>query len=150
VTADRVAEALAALETAEKGATPGPWRFGDGYEWEPDDLVAPTVIEEWPREKFDDPTEDLHHVKRVGTTTDWDGADADFVEVWRNAAPALLALVKAAVALLEDDESRPGGWGPDITMQEPVRAALAELAEAVLSPPPSPGTWSWLAWLLGP
>ena len=63
---DRVAEALAILEAAEKEAEPGPWRR------DMNGMVA-----------------DARHVGVAGTFE-----DAEFIAKARNAAPALLRLAK--------------------------------------------------------
>lgn len=43
----------------------------------------------------------------------------------QSGAAAKLAALRAAVqAVLDDEESRPGGWGPDITMVGVLREAM--------------------------
>ena len=61
---DRVAEALAILEAAEKEAEPGPWRR------DRNGMVA--------------------HARHVGVTGTFE--DAEFIAKFRNAAPALLKI----------------------------------------------------------
>ncbi len=87
-------EAFQRFAQIVEAMTPGPWEFGDGKIWETDDLIAPTVIEEWPQDVLD-PDMDPFHAKKVGNTLDWDDADADGIEMLRNAAPALVKLVLA-------------------------------------------------------
>lgn len=120
MTPDRVAEALAALEAAEKAATPAPWAWGDGKEWESSDLIAPTVRETWEPDPLD-PDIPLDHAKKVGDTMNWEDEDAEFIAKFRNAAPALLELARLWTV--------PAPYGRQLK-------ALEALAEAVLGPEP--------------
>jgi hypothetical protein len=106
MTPDRVAEALAALEAAEKAVTPGRWEFqADG--------------------SYADVYADDAGVVRVWVAGTDNPPDAEFIARWRNAAPALLKLAAVANGVL--DESREC-WHPELA------AALDELAAAVLGP----------------
>lgn len=40
------------------------------------------------------------------------------------AVAALVEVLRAAQQLVADEESQPGGWGPDVTMLYPLREAL--------------------------
>ena len=41
----------------------------------------------------------------------------------------LLAVARAAEVLCKDEESEEGGWGPDVTMLMPLKAALAAVED---------------------
>lgn len=54
--------------------------------------------------------------------------DADI----RPTIESLRVVARAAQALSNDEESQEGGWGPDVTMLIPLRAALDALPEWIL------------------
>jgi hypothetical protein len=114
VTPDRVAEALAVLEAAEKGMTPVPWvgcggkrKYGvvaarDDGPWGSHPIAVLSAVPTMSREP-----------------------DAKGIALMRNAAPALLKLAAAANNILDE---RRECWHPELA------AALDELAAAVLGP----------------
>lgn len=113
MTPDRVAEALAALEAAEKGVTPGPWYVQNhfshtGVDCGPDRIVALEYGE----------------VVQVVGSLDCSQLSAEFIARWRNAAPALLAIAKKIAQVDACHAGTNCAWQP----------LLADLAEAVLGP----------------
>ena len=126
MSADRVAEALAVLETAEKEATPGRWGW-DERRVQPN-LYKQVVVGPIP---FD------VNVALMKGPHDW-VADAEFIAKFRNAAPALLTLAGAANEVLDGGHHHLRHQKCNycgMTWPCPMSAveeALAELAEAVL------------------
>lgn len=49
-----------------------------------------------------------------------------------DALPVLLRVARAAKQLVDDEESGPGGWGPDVTLLLPLQAALTELDQTTV------------------
>ena len=101
MTPDRVAEALAVLEAAEKAATPGPWWATEPLSTSPQTAHAVA--------RGSDAEQD--HQLIVITLGECDEgldidetnreADAEFIAKFRNAAPALLTLAGAANEVLD-------------------------------------------------
>jgi len=54
---------------------------------------------------------------------------ADKAEALEAREARLLAVARAVAALVADEESQEGGWGPDVTMLLPLKAALAAVED---------------------
>lgn len=130
MSADRVAEALAALEAAEKGATPGPWEWG----WSDDITKPPTALFDPGSGDQVCPLDSYTITPGIGATNRTKGGyeDALFIARWRNAAPALKHVAEMLDLLTSPKRIHLDGCGECVWCRS--RAALAELAEAVLGP----------------
>ena len=59
----------------------------------------------------------------------WHKHDGPIVDLTRRLERERGELIRAITQVLEDDESRPGGWGPDVTCVGILRDVLAKLKE---------------------
>lgn len=115
MSADRVAEALAALEGAEKEATAGPWWVDSDPAFRHPGVEAAGHSVVVITDRFD---EGIDHPP-----------DAEFIAKFRNAAPALLKLASVSLAWVQQSyDATPTGK----LYREGLARCLSELAEAVL------------------